>query len=200
MSDNLWNEVLILKRYHLSNYKLINTCNPSFYTYLKNMYKKYNKDLKCDFITLPIQSNVELEAQNTQLNYKEYLLDDVLSKRILQLMKIFSKCPRNISGKGDYLKRKEKLLLDNCKKVEKYTKLFKKMSDQMFKKYLKFKFSISALDTLILSLEIENFFQFQYLLCLVAAFFQFILFHYSKNTNFIISPNAKPLKVKYKTI
>lgn len=206
MTNNLFNEILLLKRYKLFNYNYFIIFNPSFNNYLRKMYLLYKKDLRCDFLSLPIALKVDLETiENKEINYsKRYIVEDIrFVKRISQLSNIFLKCPPKYNGKIPYLKWKTKLMLDNRKKFEKYNKLFEQLSNCMFKRCVELLIPVSTLDKIILSLKIENFLHLHILLCLVAAFFRYILHH--KNNKFYkvqetcsFLQSAKPQKVKYR--
>lgn len=200
MSNTLWNEILLLKRYKLFNYDYFIIFNPSFSNYLRKMYFLYNKDLKFDFISLPIQSKVELETQNEQINkYKNALLgEQYFVKYVSQLTNIFLKRPPKYNGKIPYLKWKRKLMLENRMNFEKYTKLFERISYHMFRRYINMNISISTLDKIILSLKIFNFIHLHILICLVAAFIRLILYLSNENEKRRILRTTKTQKVKYK--
>lgn len=194
MSNDSWNEFFLLKRYKLINFV---NFNPSFCNYLKKIYLLYKKDLRYNFIPLPIEHKFQLKAQKEHVDmFKSFvLIDRYFVKCYSKLLKIFSNWPPKYNGKVSYFKWKTKLEPKNHKKFVQYTKLFEQISNHIFKRYLELDLSIPTLDKIILSLEIEMPIRF----FLIAAFFRYILHcWYNKNEKFIISPNAKSQKVNYK--
>lgn len=196
MSHNLWNEFFLLKRYKLINFVIF---NPSFCNYLKKMYLLYKKDLRYNFIPLPFEYKVQLTAQKEHVDmFKSFVLIDIyFVKRYSKLLKIFSNWPPKYSGKVPYFKWKTKLEPKNRKKFVQYTKLFEQITNHIFKRYLELNLSISTLDKIILSLEVEM----PIRVFLIAAFIRFILdCWYNKNEKNIILPNVKPQKINYKRL
>lgn len=189
MSNNLWNETLLLKRYKLLDFVIF---NPSFCNYLKKQYLLYKNDLRYNFISLPIQHNVQLNESEKQFieMFKVFILDDSFFIELYKkLLKIFSNWSPKYNGKVLYFKWKAKLELKNHRKFVQYTKLFERITNYIFRRYLDLKFSISTFDKILLCLEVDMPIRF----FLIAAFFRFILYNSYKLTNFY---DAKSQKVK----
>lgn len=195
MSNNLWTEIFLLKRYKLIQFVVY---NPSFCNYLKKLYILYKKDLRHDFILLPIEHKVELDVQKelTEMFKSFVLIDVTFMRRYEKLLKIFSNWPPKYNGKGSFFKWMTNMKLKNQKKFVQYTKIFEQISDHIFHRYVKLGLPISTLDKIILSLEIETPVRF----FIIAAFFRFILYQYSQNEKNIILPDIKKPKIKCKRV
>lgn len=193
MSNNLWNEIFLLKRYKLIKFFMF---NPTFCNYLKKMYILYKKDLRCDFISLPIGHKFELNIRNEFIEmFKSFILTDVyFVKRFTKLLKNFSNWPPQYNGRGSYLKWMTNFKRKNQLKFNQYIKLFEQIANYMFKRYIELGFPISTLDKIMYSLEVELPIRF----FIVAAFFQFILYQYSQNKNLTSLHNIKIPKMKYR--
>lgn len=188
MSNNLWNETLLLKRYKLIDFVVF---HPSFCNYLKKQYLFYKNDLGYNFISLPIQHNDELNVQQKHVEIFKLCIfhHPGFTDRYKKLLKFSSDWLSKHNGKVSYFKWRAKHEDKIHKKFVQYTRLFEQMTNYLFKRYLELNFSILTLDKILLCLNVEMPIRF----LLIAAFFRFILDCCNKLTNF---RDVKPQKLK----
>lgn len=174
MSDNLWNEATLLDRYKVFKYIYFIDIRPIFLNHLKKLYARYKKDLRSDFISQSF-SQENIKTENIQIIETELLKSLFFRHHISQMKQIVFRNHQENPYRVPRIVLEENRRLHEKIKIEQYTALFTEISDYAFRYFLKMQFSISTLDMMVRSLNVEHSYNIHYLPCLVAAYFQLIL-------------------------